>query len=106
MAYLKKDALSVLMPGFTHYVDLGAAGEAVIHYGADNASYMRMPDGKRMTGQWTLLDEGYRVAWQDGPDLTWHLDHEPGSIAYVDAGDERRGTVTRIVPGDAEALAA
>jgi len=106
MTYLAKDTLSVLMPGFTHYVDLGGGKEAAIHYGTDSASFMRLPTGERMTGTWKLLDDGYHVAWENGPEMTWHLDHQPGSIAYVDGGEERRGTVTRIVPGDAESLAA
>ena len=41
-----------------------------------------------------------------GPSAGWQIDAEPGRIAYLDKDGIERGSITRIVPGDAENLAA
>ncbi len=105
MTILAKSALETLLPGNTHYVILDDGGEAVIHYGADQASHMRLPGGPQMTGRWSYLEDGYHVAWQDGPAGDWHIDHTPGCFAYLDQSREKRGVISRIVPGDPEAFA-
>ena len=105
MTPLNESTLSVLLAGNTHYVTLDAGGEAVIHYTADQRSFMRLPSGQSLTGQWTLSGHGYRTDWQDGPKGHWTIDHAPGCFAYVDGERQRRGVISRIVPGDPEAFA-
>ena len=106
MSILPRSTLAALLTGNTHYVALdGDGGEAVIHYGADQLSGMRLPGGQLLTGRWSFLEDGYHVAWTDGPEGDWHIDHTPGCYAYLDQARERRGVVSRIVPGDPESLA-
>ena len=105
MAILSNSALAPLLTGNTLYVALDGGGEAVVHYGSDQTSHMRLPGGKRMTGRWSLRDDGYHVAWRDGPEGDWHIDHVPGRFAYLDGTREKRGEVSRIVPGDPEGFA-
>ena len=114
MAILSNSELAPLLAGNTHYVTLdsgpgggpGAGGEAVIHYGADQSSHMRLPGGQQLTGRWSLIEDGYHVSWQDGPSGDWFIDHAPGCFAYLDQSRERRGEISRIVPGDPEGFAA
>lgn len=106
MAILPKSTLTTFLAGNTHYVALDGGGDAVIHYGPEQSSYMRLPGGQLLTGRWSLLEDGYHVAWEDGPEGDWHIDHEPGCFAYLDQSRERRGVVSRIVPGDPEGFAA
>ena len=105
MAILPKSALSPLLVGNTHYVALEGGGEAVIHYGSDQTSHMRLPGGQEMTGRWSFLDDGYHVSWQDGPEGDWHIDHAPGRLSYLDQTRRTRGEISRLVPGDPEGFA-
>lgn len=105
MTLLDEGTLSVLLTGNTHYVALDAGGEAVIHYTADQRSHMRLPGGQFLKGRWVLSGDSYRTDWEDGPKGHWYIDHAPGCFAYVDGEQQRRGVVSRIVPGDPEAFA-
>ena len=66
MAILNKDTLRVIMVGATHVVDMGGK-TAFIHYETETTAHMLLPDGTRYDGDWDLLDDGYRVAWTNGP---------------------------------------
>jgi hypothetical protein len=99
-------ALSVLLVGSTHYIEMAPGKEAAIYYRTADEAFMGLPDGTRRTGRWRLTDTGYHVDWADGPSAGWQIDVEPGRIAYLDGGGVERGTVLRIVPGDAATLAA
>jgi hypothetical protein len=106
MIVTDKTALTVLLTGATHYVQLSPESEAVIYYETAERAHMAAPGGRRMTGAWRLTDTGYHVDWQDGPSAGWQIDVEPGHIAYRDMEGVERGRVSRIVPGDAAGLAA
>lgn len=105
MAILKRDALAIIMAGATHVIDMGGK-TAFIHYETDDRAHMLLPDGTRYHGVWTLLDDGYRVEWTDGPTGSWKLDHTPGAIDYLDATGAARGRISRIDFGDPQHLAA
>jgi hypothetical protein len=105
MAFLRKDTLRIIMVGATHVIDMGGK-TAFIHYETEKTAHMLLPDGTRYDGDWSLLDDGYRVEWTDGPTGSWKLDHTPGAIDYVDATGAVRGRVSRIEFGDAAKLAA
>lgn len=104
MAILEQAVLAVLMIGSTHYVDIGQAKDAVIYYATDNKVHMALPDGPVLHGQWALLPEGWEVKWIGGPEGRWQIGHEPGEFAYLDGQGVRRGTVTRVTPGDPAGL--
>lgn len=101
-----QNTLSVLLVGSTHYIEMAPGKEAAIYYRTADEAFMALPDGTRRTGSWRLTDTGYHVDWSGGPSAGWQIDAEPGRMAYVDAGGVERGLVSRIVPGDAAALAA
>ena len=103
---LQNDQLALLMTGNTLYLDIGQETDAVIYYGVANDAYMRMP-GKDalMSGSWRLGTAGYSVEWRDGPKAEWAVEHEAGRFTYLDIERTPRGTVSKIVPGDAENLA-
>jgi hypothetical protein len=96
MPTFKKPELAALLVRTTHHVDTGDGKRATIYYESEHRAHMRRPDGVVMTGDWSLLDDGYRVDWQGGPSGTWALRAEPGRISYIDAEGQERGTVQAI----------
>jgi hypothetical protein len=107
MAILEKAVLSVLMIGSTHYVDLGRGTDAIIYYETDSVAHMRLPGNENaLTGDWLMQTDGWFVKWRGGPEGNWHIRQTaPGRFEYLDGKKERRGVITRIVPGDAERIA-
>ena len=67
MAILGKDTLRIIMVGATHVVDMGGK-TAFIHYETETTAHMLLPDGTRYDGNWSLLDDGYRVEWTQRSD--------------------------------------
>lgn len=104
MTILKRDSLAVVMTGTTHTIDVDGKN-AFIFYKDETEAHMLMPDGKRFSGRWEMLEDGYRVDWTDGPNGSWKLDHRPGAIDYLDAGGVVRGRLSRIEFGDSARLA-
>jgi len=93
--------LEALLRGSTHYLDLGNGTEAAVHYGADGTAGMLAPNGGRRTGRWAITPTGYHVDWEGGPSADWQIDVAPGHIGYRDGEGVEKGTVTKIVPGNA-----
>ena len=106
MLITDQNTLAILLTGTTHYLAVGPCQEFAIYYETASEAHMALPDGTRRTGRWRLTPTGYHVDWRDGPSAGWQIDAEPGRIAYRDLNGVERGTVTRIVPGDAAQLAA
>lgn len=104
MDFLTQTTLAVIMVGTTHYVDIGAPKEAVIYYESANSAHMILPDGAAFSGDWRLTDQGYHVAWVDGPSGDWRLNYAPGRIGYVNGDGEELGAITRIQFGNPESL--
>ncbi|RWK07476.1 hypothetical protein [Mesorhizobium sp.] len=104
MTILNKDTLAIIMVGTTHVIDMGGKS-AFLHYENADSAHMLLPDGTRFHGVWTLLDDGYKVDWTDGPSGAWKLHHTPGAIDYVDATGATRGRISRIDFGDSARLA-
>jgi len=102
---LKQDSLALIMLGATHTIDMGGK-QASIFYETAERAHMMLPDGTHRHGSWHLSEDGYTVAWLDGPTAAWKLDHRPGAIAYVDATGVERGTLVRIEFGDSAGIAA
>jgi hypothetical protein len=98
MTLLHHEILQVLLPGFTHHVDIGKGADAMISYGAAGAARMLIPGQEAMTGRWHALQTGYHVAWDGGPAGDWQISHEAGRLTYIDPTGREAGTVTRIEP--------
>jgi hypothetical protein len=104
---LTPETIAVILTGNTVYARRTDGAEAPIHYGADGIAHMRHFEHGHISGPWSVTDDGYRVEWSKGVGIMeWHLTHQPGEIAYRTAAGELRAVVTRIIAGDAEALAA
>lgn len=103
MTILHKDALSLIMLGTTHVIDMGGK-QAFIYYENASDAHMLLPDGTRYHGSWRLGDDGYSVDWRDGPTASWQLDHGAGTIDYLDSTGTARGRLARIDFGDSAQL--
>jgi len=106
MIVTDRATLEALFVGHTHYLVLAPGQEAAIYYRTASEAHMALPDGTRRAGSWRITPGGYHVDWRDGPSADWQIALAPGRIAYLDAGGVERGTVSRLVPGDAAGLAA
>lgn len=98
MTVLDQPVLDVLLPGFTHHIDIGQEADATISYGAAGLARMVLPGKAPMTGGWHMLPDGYHVAWHGGPSGDWQIRHEAGRLTYLDPTARATGTVTRIEP--------
>lgn len=98
MSILEKAVLDVLLPGFTHHVDIGKGSDARISFGAGGLAQMVLPGLPPLHGKWTPLSDGYHVAWSGGPQGAWKIAHEAGRLTYIDPTGREAGTVTRIEP--------
>jgi hypothetical protein len=106
MIVTDRSTLEALLVGHTHFLAMAPGKEAAIFYRTATDAHMALPDGTRRSGSWSVTATGYHVDWKEGPSADWQIDVAPGRIAYLDAGGVVRGTVSRLVPGDAAALAA
>ncbi|MCV3273871.1 hypothetical protein [Roseobacter sinensis] len=102
MDTLTDTILAVLMIGNTHYVDIGAASDAVIFYETEKTAHMTLPGEGALVGDMTVYTDGYHVAWQGGPAGDWKIGHEAGVFTYTGPDGEAAGTITKIVPGNPE----
>lgn len=98
MTILEQNVLAVLLPGFTHHVDIGQGEDARISFGAGGLAQMVLPGKSPMNGEWKPMDQGYHVAWSGGPEGAWKIAHEIGRLIYIDPTGREAGTVTRIEP--------
>ncbi|WP_374436384.1 hypothetical protein [Tabrizicola sp.] len=98
MTVLGKSVLDVLLPGFTHHVDIGQGEDARMSFGAGGLAQMVLPGKAPMNGEWHQLDDGYHVAWSGGPEGSWKIAHDVGRLTYIDPTGREAGTVTRIEP--------
>lgn len=98
MTVLEKSVLEVLLPGFTHHVDIGQGEDARISYGAGGLAQMVLPGQPPMNGEWKPLANGYHVAWSGGQAGAWKIAHDVGRLTYIDLTGREVGTVTRIEP--------
>lgn len=105
MKIVEGNALEALTVGFSHFVDIGKAKDAVIYYETERNVRMLLPDGAHLSGEWKQVEGGYHVAWKGGPEGKWQISSEPGVLAYIDPSGKRAGTITRIMPGNAGNLA-
>jgi hypothetical protein len=98
---LNREILAAILPGVTHYVDIGKGDDAVIYYREDFSAFMRLPGATAVGGQWEFLDNGYSVRWENGQGGHWHIDRANG-FALLDGEKVHRGSVVRMVPGNPE----
>ncbi len=106
MKPIEQKSLSLLLEGFTHFVNVGKEEDAAIFYAGDSHAYMRLPKADyTMKGQWSLVTDGYFIKWQGGPEGKWQIAHAPGRFVYINPEGKEAGRITRIVPGDAASLA-
>ena len=98
---LDREILATILPGVTHYVDIGKDDDAVIYYGEDFSAFMRLPGATAVKGRWEFIDDGYSVKWENGQGGRWHIDRAD-DFALLDGEKIRRGSVVRMVPGNPE----
>ena len=102
MTVLGGKVLAILMIGSTHYVDIGVETDAVIYYPTETVAHMTLPGKAPLKGVVQMKDDGYHVAWKDGPAGDWQIAYEPGKLTYIGPDGKPAGTITRIVPGNPE----
>jgi hypothetical protein len=98
MRVLETNVLDVLLPGFTHHIDIGQDTDAKMSFGAGGLARMVLPGKPPMSGEWKAQPGGYHVAWAGGPEGAWKIGHEAGRLTYIDPAGREIGTVTRIEP--------
>lgn len=98
MTVLDQTILDVLLPGFTHHIDIGQEVDATISYGAGGLARLVLPGKPPVNGAWHLLPNGYHVAWHGGPSGDWQIRHEVGQLVYIDPTGREVGKVTKIEP--------
>lgn len=102
MAFLEGKVLAVILVGTTHYVDIGKETDAVIYYPSETAAHMTLPGGPTWQGSLEIKKDGYFVNWNDGPQGHWKISYTPGKFTYIGPDGKAAGTISRIVPGNAE----
>ncbi|WP_299652162.1 hypothetical protein [uncultured Tateyamaria sp.] len=102
---MSEPQLDALLTGNTVYVAT-PGGEAPVFYGADGRAAANLPNGVELRGTWALKDGGYCVDWTNGPQnsCTRVVKSATGLAMFDQADDAPRGSVVRIVPGNAEDL--
>ena len=113
MTPLNDHQLDGLLTGNTIYIGLPPGGpggpnggEAAFHYGEDGRASAQVPAGTKMVGQWTINGDKYCVSWDGGPQNSCtQIVKVDGTIELRDAeSGDPRGKVSRISPGNSEAL--
>lgn len=104
MAILDRNTLAVIIPGVTHVLDRNGK-EAYVYFDTGDTARMLLEDGETRTGRWKLVDGGYVVDWDTGAVGRWKLDHEAGSVTYINRDREARVKLIGILFGDAKGLA-
>lgn len=98
MTLLDQTVLDILLPGFTHHIDIGQEADAKMSFGAGGLAQMELPGKPPMNGEWKPMPNGYQVTWSNGPKGDWQIAHETGKLTYIDPTGREAGTVTRIEP--------
>lgn len=110
---LDQAQLDGLLTGNTVYLNVPAGtpgaqngGVAPFYFGKDSRAVARLPEGRTLEGIWRMDGAGYRVDWSNGPKNSCTYVLKRGDdIAMMDAAtDAERGFMTKIVPGNPEAL--
>lgn len=102
MLVLGKTILSIIMIGNTHYVDVGESADAIIYYESPTIAHMTLPGVPPLKGDMEMKEDGYHVAWKNGPAGDWKIRHEDGKFTYVGPDGKDAGTITKIIPGNPE----
>lgn len=103
MAILDQASLRVLIAGTTHVLDRNGK-EAYVYFETGNRAHMLLDDGETRKGSWALAEGGYVVDWNNGAIGRWTLDHEAGSITYVNQDRDVRVRLAGILFGNAKGL--
>jgi hypothetical protein len=103
MTALKKESLAILIPGTTHVLERNGK-EAYVYFENEGAAHMLLDDGETRSGRWRMLDDGYVTDWDTGVTGRWTLDHEPGSVTYVNRDNAVRFRMIGVLFGNAKNL--
>lgn len=103
MAIVKGNALAMLMAGTTHVLDRNGK-EAYVYFEDGGVAHMLLEDGETRKGAWELLDDGYVVDWDNGAVGRWKLDHEAGSVTYINQDRDARVKLIGVLFGNAKDL--
>jgi hypothetical protein len=110
---LGRAQLDGLLTGNTAYIELPPGGPggpnwgiAFAYYGDDGRASFKLPTGTILRGAWSLKDDRYCADWDNGPKSSCtKVIRMPGAVLVIDAATgERRGSIAKIVPGNAEQL--
>jgi len=104
MAHLDATTLSILIPGQTHVLERNG-NEAYVYFNTNGDAHMRLDDGESRRGHWRLLDGGYATDWENGVTGSWLIDHEPGTMNYINRDNAVRFRMLGVLFGDAKGLA-
>ncbi|GAA4106852.1 hypothetical protein ACFFTN_10435 [Aminobacter aganoensis] len=103
MAILDQASLKVLIGGTTHVLDRNGK-EAYVYFETGDQAHMLLDDGETRQGTWALAEGGYVVDWDNGAVGRWTLDHEAGSVSYVNRDNDARVRLAGILFGNAKGL--
>ncbi|MER8390009.1 hypothetical protein NKG60_28955 [Mesorhizobium sp. M1428] len=103
MAALQKETLAMLIPGMTHVLERNGK-EAYVYFESEGDAHMLLDDGEARSGRWWMLDNGYVADWDTGATGRWTLDHEPGSVTYVNRDNAVRFRMIGVLFGNAKNL--
>ena len=110
---LDRAQMDGLLTGNTAYIHVPPGGPggpngglAFAYYGGDGRASFKLPTGTVLKGTWSLKADHYRADWENGPkNSCTKVIRMPGSVLVVDlATGQTRGTIAKIVPGNAEKL--
>ncbi|WP_299284889.1 hypothetical protein [uncultured Tateyamaria sp.] len=104
------EQVDALVRGNTVYLDvpaggpMGPGGEVPVYFNAQGEIFARFPTGTLASGTWAGSDAGYCADWVPAPKNSCSLIErdETGLFIVNPASGERRGAITRIVPGNPE----
>ncbi|PBC24256.1 hypothetical protein CK226_04210 [Mesorhizobium sp. WSM4311] len=103
MTALQKESLAILIPGTTHVLERNGK-EAYVYFENDGAAHMLLEDGETRSGRWRMMDGGYASEWDNGTAGRWTLDHEPGSLTYINNDSAIRFRMIGVLFGNARNL--
>jgi hypothetical protein len=103
MTLLSRNALELLVPGATHVIERDGK-EAYVYFEPGGVSHMLLDGGETRRGQWSLDEDGYTAHWDTGAVGRWQIEHEAGTVSYVNRDNAARMRMLGVLFGNAKSL--
>lgn len=100
---LTAETLTVLLAGQTHVIERNGL-EAYVYFEPDGAAHMLLDDGETRSGVWRQTEGGYATEWDTGAKGDWAIEHQPGSLTYINRGNSSRMRLVGVLFGNAKDL--